>query len=285
MTRSNQGHVALQGRSLPVKRLICAGAVLPLLLAGCSEPVTTATSPSTPQVSLSAEPTATPDAPADFDNVVPFVRAVFLGQYDKEGQYVADNSDAARYVAHQRAYYEVVSNNGDSSTTDESDIDTDGDAAKNEVTIDDRSTDPVTHVVWQDFQFEGGKVASWTVKGIRSLDKRLWHAKASDESKGVKASLVSAYEGSSGRLTVVVDLTSSDVDARIVGATYTPDGGYRHEDQSSLSNDVDKSGKTLTYFTFNKSSLGGKLKLNVDRIDSGDNSSSYSLTNLTIKVA
>ena len=150
--------------------------------------------------------------------------------------------------------------------------------------MEDRSVSPTRNYLWQSFTFQGGEVASWQVEGQTALDSRLWTTKSSDKSEGVTAELISAYQGNSKDLTVVVQLTSTSKNVRIIDTAYTPDDGFKHEDTAGRDSDVEKGGKTLTSFVFTKAPVGGKLKLTVDRIDPDDDSSSYSLTSLTLRV-
>lgn len=95
---------------------------------------------------------------------------------------------------------------------------------------------------------------------------------------------MSAYQGNNKNLTVVVQLASSSKNVRVMEAAYTPEDGFKHEDNAGLVADVDKGGKSLTYFIFTKASVGGKLKLTIDKIDSDDSSYSDYLTTLNLKV-
>lgn len=254
-----------------------------LTLTSCSGSESSPTPLTTPKVSLSADPS--PSAANNFEDVIAFVQAVYVDDYDTAGGYVADDSPAARYVAHQSAVAQVDSLDGTAQAVDPSDIEVTADEKSNSVKVEDSSGDsPVTYV-WQKFEMKNAKIGAWEIKGRpRSLDNRLWSVKSSDKSKGVGAKLVSAYENNRGNVNVVVELKSADRNVRVIDAIYTPAGGYRQKDAANLIPDVDKGGKTLTYFTFNKSRIGGTLKLKVDRIDSGDNSSSYPYTSVTLKV-
>ena len=257
-------------------------AALLVALVGCSSSSTSPAAPTTPRVSVAEE---TPSPAADtMDAAVSFATAVYNDDWDQAGSLVADNTIAARYVTHQAAAAQVDDLNGNSISTDPSDIDVTPDKAARTVTIEDRSGDTPATRVWQDFEFQDGKVASGEVEGQPKLANRLWSTKSTDRSDGVSAELVSAYQQNSKNLLVVVRLASSSKNVRVMNAAYTPTGGFKHEDTASLSADVDKGSKGLTYFIYNKAPVGGKLKLTVDKIDSDDSSYSDYLTTLSLQV-
>lgn len=262
---------------------LLAAALLPVVLAACSAGTTPPAGPTTPNASI-AEDTPSPAVDPDLATAASFVKAVYTNDWDTAGTLVADDSTAARYVTHQVAQAQVDDLNGTSPTTQASDVDVTPDDSGKTIAVEDRSGNTPTNYLWQGFKYQDGKVTSWDVKGQSDLTTRLWTTKSADKSKGVTADLVSAYQGNNKNLTVVVQLVSSSKNVRIIDAAYTPDGGFKHEDIAALGSDVDKGGKSLTYFQFKKAPVGGKLKLIVDRIDSNDNSSSYSLTSLDLKV-
>src|SRR4051794_27119542 len=110
------------GKASPVVHLVGAG-LIALLLAGCSTGgvATAPTTESTPQVSLPGDqpsPTASsipPTAKADagkFSTAVEFTRLVHLDDFGAAGGLAADNSPAARYIAHQNAYHRAYEING-----------------------------------------------------------------------------------------------------------------------------------------------------------------------------
>jgi len=259
-------------------------AALLVALAGCSGGNTPPAGPTTPKVSVAEESTGSaPDS--EMNLAASFVRAVYTEDWDQASSMVADNTIAARYVTHQVAEAQVDDLNGTSANVDPSDVDVSADDAARTVAVEDRSGDgPTTTYLWQAFTFQGDKIAAWEVKGQPKLASRLWATKSTDKSDGVSAELVSAYQGNSKNLAVVVRLVSRSKNVRVIDAAYTPEDGFKHEDANNLSADVDKGGKTLTEYGFTKAPVGGKLKLTVDRIDSSDTTSSYYLTTLNLQV-
>jgi hypothetical protein len=264
-------------------RALPLAAALLVASAGCSGGITPPAGPITPKVSV-AEETPSASASAEMDRAAAFVKAVYLEDWDQAGSMVASNTIGARYVTHQVAEAQVDELNGTTRTIDPSDVDVAADLAARTVSVEDRSGDSPANYVWQNFAFQDNKITSWDVKGQPVLTSRLWTTKSSDKSDGVRADLMSAYQGNSKNLNVIVRLSSSSKDVRVTGAAYTPKGGFKHEDTESLLTDVDKGGKSLTHFGFNKAPVGGNLKLTIDRIDSSDTSSSYSLTTLNLQV-
>lgn len=253
-----------------------------LALVGCSGGNPPPAGATSPRISV-AEDAPTAAGKSELDLATEFVTSVYADDWDQASTMVADNTVAARYVTHQAAAAQVDDLNGNANQADPSDIDVTPDEDTKTVTIEDRSVDPTSTRVWDNFTFEAGKVASWNVQGSPNLPSRLWSTKSSDESEGVSAELVSAYQANNRNLTVVVRLKSRSKNVRVMGAEYTPTDGFKHEDTASLDSDVDKEGKALLYFIFRKAPVGGKLKLTVDKIDSGDSSYSDYLTTLNLK--
>lgn len=264
-------------RTLPL-----TAAVL-IAMAGCSGGSTPPAGPTTPRISVADEPSTSSEAD-DLKTAVSFATAVYTDDWDEAGTLAADNSLAARYLAHQTAAAQADDLNGTSYTTDPSDIDVTPDENAKTVTIEDRSGDKPDTYEWRDFTYEGGKVASWEVKGQPKLASRLWSTKSTDESDGVKAELVSAYQGNNKNLTAVVQLTSKSKNIRIMDVAYTPADGFKHGDAGRVDSDVDKGGKALVYFIFKRAAVGGKLTLTLDTIDEDDNSLSDYLTTVDLKV-
>ena len=249
---------------------------------------------STPAVSLpgdapssgaAASPTPTPAQKANFSDAVEFTRLVHIGDYGAAGGMVADNSPAARYIAHQIADRRAYELNGQPVTENESsDVSVDGDNAASEVHIEIVDGDTTTKYTWKDFAFdERGKITAWTGKS-GPIDKALWRKSDSASAHGVTARLISAYVTNAGTLVVVVELASPKRAIRVDDAAYTTPDGYRQEDNAGLYTDVGKGEKAMTSFSFPKAKLGGKVRIELGRVDPNDTSSSWRMGSVTLAV-
>lgn len=275
---------------------VAATAVLLIVsTAGCSSggSGTTPTADYTPAVSLPGDapnsvtpmPESTVSTTQNFSRAVEFTRLVHIDDYGAAGGLVADNSPAARYIAHQTAYRRAFEANGQPiSKSDPSNITVDGDAKTGAIKIESVEGDDTTTYTWKDFSFDAsGKVASWTGKS-GPIDKALWSKSDSAHAHDVTAKLVSAYVTNGGDLIVVAELASRKRAIRVDDAVYTPHKGYRQQDNAGLYTDVGKGEKAMTVFDFPKAKIGGKLKLELGRVDSDDPSSSYGMGSVTLRI-
>ena len=198
---------------------------------------------------------------------------------------VADNSPAARYIAHQTAYRRAYELNGQPLTeTSPNDLTVDGDARTGAIEIEITDGGDTTTYTWKDFTFDAsGKITAWTGKS-GPIDSALWSKSDSDEAHGVTVKLVSAYVNNGGELDVVTELSSPKRAIRVDDAVYTPTDGYRQQDTAGLYTEVGKGEKAMTAFTFPDTEIGGKLRLELGRIDTDDPSSSYELGTVTLNV-
>lgn len=153
-------------------RALPLAAALLVALAGCAGGDAPPPGLATPKVSV-AEETPSPSDDSGMETATSFATAVYADDWDQAGALVADNTIAARYVAHQTAAAQVDDLSGNSANTDPSEIDVTGDDASKTVTIEDQSGDTPSTRVWQNFAFQDGKVASWEVKGQPKLTSRL----------------------------------------------------------------------------------------------------------------
>ena len=199
-------------RSLQLASLLAATAIAVTAVAGCSTggTGTTPTSDATPAVSLPGDgpssATSTPvpssDSAGEFSTAVEFTRLVHLGDYPAAGALVADNSPAARYIAHQTAYRRAYELNGQPITeTSPNDVTVDGDENTGAIEIEITDGGDTTTYTWKDFTFDAsGKITAWTGKS-GPIDSALWSKSDSDETHGVTVKLVSAYVNNGGELT------------------------------------------------------------------------------------
>ena len=68
--------------------------------------------------------------------------------------------------------------------------------------------EPKTKYTWKDFTFDQGKISGWTGKA-GPVESVLWSRTTSDQSRGRKAELKSAYLSNSKALYAIVELSSS----------------------------------------------------------------------------
>jgi hypothetical protein len=268
-----------------------SAAALAFGLAACSAggAGTSPTVESTPKVSLSPETTDATTPPsepanAEFANMVEFTRLVHVGDIGRAGSLVADNSAAARYIAHQNALKRFNELNGQPSDRNEDDFTIDGDEKAGSIRIEFTGNEPTVYT-WKEFKVDGlGKILSWTGKS-GPIDKILWHQASTAKTHGVTVKLLTAYVNNGGDLNIVVELSSAKRTIRVDDAIYTPRDGYRQQDSASHYAEVDKGEKALTLFQFdNVGTLGGKLKLGIGRLDPSDSSSSYALGTINLAV-
>ena len=135
---------------------------------------------------------------------------VHIGDYAAAGALVADNSPAARYIAHQTAAYRrAYELNGQPITeTSPNDLTVDGDENTGAIEIEITDGGDTTTYTWKDFTFDAsGKITAWTGKS-GPIDSALWSKSDSDEAHGVTVKLVSAYVNNGGELDVVTELSS-----------------------------------------------------------------------------
>jgi len=154
-------------RRLQFSSIAASAAIIVAAAAGCSSGGSGATPAvdSTPAVSLPGDqptpavstPASTPksNTNADFSSAVEFTRLAHLGDYGAAGGLVADNSPAARYIAHQTAYRRAYVLNGPPLTENSSDdVTIDGDAKTGAIKIEITDGDDTTSYVWKDFSFD-----------------------------------------------------------------------------------------------------------------------------------
>lgn len=274
---------------------MASAAIAVTVIAGCSTggTGTTPTADSTPAVSLpgdrpssgSSTPAPSEDGAGDFSSAVEFTRLAHIGDYGAAGGLVADNSPAARYIAHQIAYRRAYELNGQPLTESSSnDVTIDGDAKTGDIKIEITDGDDTTKYTWKNFTFdESGKITAWTGKS-GPIDGALWSKSDSDEAHSVTVKLVSAYVSNGGSLTVVTEVSSLKRAIRVDDAVFTPADGYRQQDTAGLYTEVGKGEKAMTVFSFPDAKIGGKLRLELGRIDTDDPSSSYELATVTLHV-
>lgn len=265
------------------------------LVAGCSSggAGTTPTAESTPAVSLPGDrpgsPTPAATSPGgtagSFSTAVEFTRLVQLGDYGAAGGLVADSSPAARYLAHQIAYQRAYELNGQPLTNpDPDDVTIDGDEKSGSIRIEIVDGDDTVRYTWKDFAFDGaGKVTAWTGKS-GPIDDALWSKSDTAKAHGVTAKLVSAYMTNGGDLVIVTDLSSPGRAVRVDDAVYTPTDGYRQQDTAGLYTKVGKGERAMTVFSFPDAKIGGKLQLELGRLDPDDQSSSYAFGTVTLTI-
>ena len=200
-------------RSLKFASIVAAAAIVVTAAAGCSSGGTGTTpnlSTPTPAVSLPGDKPSSGlvnlNSPAttgtgDFSSAVEFARLAHLGDYGAAGGLVADNSPAARYLAHQTAYRRAYELNGQPITENTpNDVTVDGDAKTGDIKIEINDGDETTKYTWKNFAFDGSsKITAWTGKS-GPIDKVLWSKSDSDEAHGVTVKLVSAYVSNGGDL-------------------------------------------------------------------------------------
>lgn len=282
-------------RSLKFASIVASAAIAVSAATGCSSggTGTTPTVDSTPAVSLpgdkpsSGPSTSTPsnDGTGDFSSAVEFARLAHLGDYGAAGGLVADNSPAARYLAHQTAYRRAYELNGQPITENSpNDVTVDGDAKTGDINIEINDGDETTKYTWKNFAFDSSsKITAWTGKS-GPIDKVLWSKSDSDEAHGVTVKLVSAYVSNGGDLIVVTEVSSPKRAIRVDDAVFTPADGYRQQDTAGLYTEVGKGEKAMTVFSFPDAKIGGKLRLELGRIDTNDPSSSYELGTVTLNI-
>ena len=250
------------------------------------------TAESTPAVSLPGDrpgPTdsaksASQDA-KHFSTAVEFTRLTHLDDHGVAGGLVADNSPAARYIAHQTAYRRAYELNGNPiAPSSPNDVTIDGDAKTGAIKIDIADGDRTISYTWKNFTFDpAGKITARTGKS-GPIDKALWSKSDSAKAHDVTAKLVSAYVSNGGDLIVVAEIASPRRAIRVEGAVLSPNKGYRQEDTAGLYTEVGKGEKTMTVFDFPNAALKGKLKIELGRIDTNDPSSSYQMGSVTLTV-
>ena len=118
---------------------------------------------------------------------------------------------------------------------------------------------PKTKDTWKDFTFDQGKISGWTGKTgpVKSV---LWSRTTSDQSRGRKAELKSAYLTNSKALYAIVELSSSKATSW-GNAEYTAKGDYRQGAFKQSAGEIAAGEKTLAYFAFENAKIGGVLHI------------------------
>lgn len=119
--------------------------------------------------------------------------------------------------------------------------------------------EPKTKHTWKDFTFDQGKLTGWTGKTgpVKSV---LWSRTTSDQSRGRKAELKSAYLSNSKAVYAVVELSSSKATSW-GNAEYTANGDYRQAALDESAGDLAAGEKTLAYFAFEDAKFGGTVHI------------------------
>jgi hypothetical protein len=252
-----------------------AAAAALLLLAGCSGGGAADPPPqSEPTVSTPPDPTLTtpPALTGDFATAVNFTKLVHKDKYKEAAELALPESPAARYVAHQVLMQKAERINGVYFEPSTRKVTFKPEAAKGSIKIterellqvgdeaDDGEKERKVVYTWHSFTFDQGKLTGWTGKTGPVKDV-LWSRTTSDESRGTKAELKSAYRANSGNLYVVAELSTTSKGRSFGDATYTAKGGYRQVALEQGAMDVSRGEKTLAYFAFEDAKFGGTVHL------------------------
>jgi hypothetical protein len=226
--------------------------LLILALAGCSAGDDSSQQPEGAIVSTPPDASSAPASSADFATAVKFTKLIHEDQTKKAGQLVAPESAAARYVVHRQLMTKAEKITGYASKPETPKIDPDPATRAVKIKYDD---EPRTKYTWNDFTFDQGKITGWTGKTgpVKSV---LWSRTTSDQSRGRKAELKSAYLSNSKALYAVVELSSSKATSW-GNAEYTAKGDYRQAAFDESAGDLAAGEKTLAYFAFEDAKFGG----------------------------
>lgn len=219
---------------------------------------------STPPDSPSPSPSPTPSTADDFDTAVKFVELVH--DPDRESlsrtrDLIQPESAAARYVAHQTLLGKAQAISGYSPTSTTAPT-IKPNRAKGTVTVTQDAVEGETrgfNYTWKDFTFDRGKLTGWT-GASGPVGSVLWTRQTTDESRGRKAVLKSAYRTNTKSMNIVVELSSTK-GTSFSDAEYAAKDGYRQALTEQNASDLSSGEKTLAYFVFDDAQFGGRLHI------------------------
>ena len=196
-------------------------------------------------------------ASSDFATAVKFTKLAHKEKYGEAAELALPESPAARYLAHQTLFRKAERINGITPLDRQTSFKPD--PATGSIKITDKDDQNRLTYTWRDFQYDQGKVVSWTGKSGPVQDV-LWTRETSGKSRGRKAVLKSAYRSNGGNLLVVAELSSSK-GTSWGDAEYTAKGGYRQTVAEQGASDLAKGEKTLAYFLVEDAKFGGTLHM------------------------
>jgi hypothetical protein len=236
---------------------VLVATLLILALAGCSAGGDSSQLPDG-EVIVSTPPdaSATPASAGDFATAVKFTKLIHDDETKKAGQLVAPESAAARYVMHRQLMTKAEKIIGYAAEPETPKIDPDPATGAIKIKYDD---EPKTKYTWKDFTFDQGKINGWTGK-TGPVESVLWSRTTSDQSRGRKAELKSAYLSNSKALYAIVELSSSKATSW-GNAEYIAKGDYRQAAFDESAGDLAAGKKTLAYFAFEDAKFGGVVHI------------------------
>ena len=232
---------------------VLVATLLILALAGCSAGGDPSQQPEG-EVIVSTPPDAssTPASAGDFATAVKFTKLIHEDETKKAGLLVAPESAAARYVVHRQLMTKAEKITGYASEPRTPKIDPDPATGAIKIKYD---NEPKTKDTWKDFTFDQGKINGWRGK-TGPVKSMLWSRTTSDQSRGRKAELKSAYLTNSKALYAIVELSSSKATSW-GNAEYTGKGDYQQAAFDESAGELAAGEKRLAYFAFENAKIGG----------------------------
>jgi len=258
-----------------VKRTLtlAAAAAITLSLAACSGTEAPAEKPATTEAAETATasptPTAEPDPVAEnWDDIVAFVEAVYVGETDTAMPLTAKGSPAAECVAYIRDNSLAEQTAGFDPHEFDDGYSFDDDERKQEVAISFRDTtgngsDPQDYT-WSDWKVtDDGKIKSWT-GASGPINKVLGKKHDKQKAKGQTVKVAHAYQSNSGTVVIVLKVDSNVSGYPDYAPVYVgPDGVARKPTQANATDLVEGATSYLSY-AYTDADFGGKLKYLVD---------------------